>query len=373
MILYRYINRQLFATTVVVTFVLVMVLVSGRFIKYLADAAVGNLAADVLFQLMAFRLPEFLQMILPLSLYIGVLLVLGRMYVDNEIVVLRSGGISDSTLVRSMLPPVAVTCVVIALFSLYVTPKGDAEVARIFEEQQNRSVLELLTPGRFHVRGSDNGHQVTYTEGFNRSAGALSGVFLSDYRRGATEAEGAEVLAVWATEGKLVERYGMSYLALSDGYQYQGKPGEANFRKVHFEQALIRIGKEKQVARPPKVRSWSTADLYASEDNDAQAELQWRVSLVLLIPIMVLAAIPLARVNPRQGRFGKLIPAILVYMLYLGALLVTRSWISDAPQGQVPVWMHMGWVHLIAALLVALLYLWPGWRARQRYERGRRA
>lgn len=91
MILYRYINRQLFVTTVVVTFVLVMVLVSGRFIKYLAEAAVGDIAADALFLIMAFRLPEFLQMILPLSLYIGVLLVLGRMYVDNEMVVLKAG------------------------------------------------------------------------------------------------------------------------------------------------------------------------------------------------------------------------------------------------------------------------------------------
>ncbi len=55
-------------TTVLVTFILVMVLVSGRFIKYLAEAAAGEIAADALFLVMAFRLPEFLQMILPLSL-----------------------------------------------------------------------------------------------------------------------------------------------------------------------------------------------------------------------------------------------------------------------------------------------------------------
>ncbi|UWN49162.1 hypothetical protein ASALC70_01358 [Alcanivorax sp. ALC70] len=78
-------------TTVMVTFILVMVLVSGRFIKYLAEAAAGQIAADALFLVMAFRLPEFLQMILPLSLYIAILLVLGRMHMDNEMVVLRAG------------------------------------------------------------------------------------------------------------------------------------------------------------------------------------------------------------------------------------------------------------------------------------------
>ena len=75
-----------------VTFILVMVLVSGRFIKYLAEAAAGEIAADALFLVMAFRMPEFLQMIVPLSLYIGLLLVLGRMHMDNEMVVLQAGG-----------------------------------------------------------------------------------------------------------------------------------------------------------------------------------------------------------------------------------------------------------------------------------------
>jgi len=92
LILYRYINRQLLATTVVVTVVLMMVLVSGRFIKYLAQAAKGEIAADVLLLVMLYRVPEFLQLILPLSVFIAVLLVLGRMYSDSEMAVLRAGG-----------------------------------------------------------------------------------------------------------------------------------------------------------------------------------------------------------------------------------------------------------------------------------------
>src|SRR5690606_15569162 len=102
LILHRYINRQVFVTTVLVTFILVMVLVSGRFIKYLAEAAAGQIAADALFLVMAFRLPEFLQMILPLSLYISLLLVLGRMHMDNEMVVLQAGGQGHGRIIRSL-------------------------------------------------------------------------------------------------------------------------------------------------------------------------------------------------------------------------------------------------------------------------------
>lgn len=122
MILYRYINRQLLATTIVVTIVLMMVLVSGRFIKYLASAATGEIAADVLFLVMLYRLPEFLQLILPLSVFIAVLLVLGRMYSDSEMAVLRSGGVGQSGILRGMTVPMAVTTFLVGLFGLYVTP-----------------------------------------------------------------------------------------------------------------------------------------------------------------------------------------------------------------------------------------------------------
>ncbi|MGB2249093.1 MAG: LPS export ABC transporter permease LptF, partial [Alcanivorax sediminis] len=357
LILHRYINRQLFMTTVMVTFILVMVLVSGRFIKYLAEAAAGEIAADALFMVMAFRMPEFLQMIVPLSLYIGLLLVLGRMHMDNEMVVLQAGGQGHGRIVRSLVVPVLVATTVVGMFSLYVTPRGDAEVTRIFEEQKDRSVLELLTPGRFHVKGSRNAQRATYAEHLNREKGVLENVFVADARfEGQGDAN--RLLTVWAKSGKLVLEDGISYLLLTDGFQYQGKPGQLNYREIGFDEARVRIGGEKSDSRPPEVRGRSTQELVSvrNENQEAMAELQWRISLILTVPIMALAAIPLARVNPRQGRFYRLIPAVLGYMLYVGMLLVCRSAIEDHRGGPLPWYLHMAWIHLVAAITVFLLY-----------------
>ena len=341
-------------TTVMVTFILVMVLVTGRFIKYLAEAAAGQIAADALFLVMAFRLPEFLQMILPLSLYISLLLVLGRMHMDNEMVVLRAGGQGDGRVVRSIIVPVLVAMGVIALFSLYVTPNGDAEVNRIFEEQKDRSVLELLTPGRFHVKGDGDAQRATYAESLNREQGYLENVFVAD--ASFDDQQAGRLLTVWARSGRLEQQDGISYLLLQDGYQYQGRPGEADYREVAFKEARVRIGEERSSSRPPKVRGRTTTELWNEGTNQAWAELQWRVSLVLTVPIMCLAAIPLARVNPRQGRFLRMIPAVLGYMFYVGMLLTMRSWIADVPGNDRP-WFHsMAWIHLIALCAVFLLY-----------------
>jgi lipopolysaccharide export system permease protein len=367
LILNRYINRQLFVTTVVVSFVLMMVLVSGRFIKYLAEAAAGEIAADILLLLLLFRLPEFLQMIVPLSMFVGVLLVFGRLSIDNELVVMRAGGASQLTNARGLFWPILVASALIALFSLYVTPRGDAEVTRLFEEQKNRSVLELLTPGRFFSKGYDNLQRSTYAEQVDREQGLLLNIFISEIRYGEADLP-RQAVTVRADSGKLVQKDGHNYLELINGIQYQGVPGQGDFSEVGFARALMQVGEERVASRPPKVRGWTTQELLQSDKPSARAELQWRISLVLLVPVMCLAAVPLGQVNPRQGRFGKLIPGILAYMLYMGMLLVIRSRIADVPEAEQSVFLNMAWVHALAVVGVVLLYAWPGivmrWRDR---------
>lgn len=346
-----------------------MVLVSGRFIKYLAEAAAGEISADILLLVMLFRLPEFLQMILPLSMFVAVLLVFGRLSIDNELVVMRAGGIGVARNARGLLLPIVVATTLIGVFSLYVTPRGDAEVTQLFDEQKNRSVLELLTPGRFFTKGYGSLQRSTYAESVDRKKGLLEKLFISEIRYGRDDAP-RQSMTVRAESGKLVQKEEMNYLQLSNGVQYQGVPGEGDFSEVAFEQALLKVGNERMASRPPKVRGWTTMQLVESNQGSALAELQWRISLVLLVPVMCLAAIPLGQVNPRQGRFGKLIPAILVYLIYVGLLLVIRSRIADT--GADRSWyLNMAWVHSTALVLVFVLYFWPRWVARWRDRKGR--
>lgn len=355
MILHRYINRQLLMTTIVVTFILMMVLVSGRFIKYLASAATGEIAADALFLVMLYRLPEFLQLILPLSVFIAVLLVLGRMYSDSEMSVLRAGGIGQGGILRGMAMPIVITTFLVGLFGLYVTPYGETKVAQLFEEQRGRSVLELLTPGRFHSRGNRQGTRTAYAEALNRDEEALENIFISDFRY-AEDGSPGMLVTVLAGRGRIVEQDGMTYLHLESGHQYQGAPGDPDYRRVEFEQALVRIGEERAVARPPKVRSLPTLELMALDSADARAELQWRLSLVVLVPLMLIAAVPLSQANPRQGRFNRLVPALLTYLVYVGVLLVMRSRLAKTSLEELGWQDNMLWVHVLVLIGVVLLY-----------------
>ena len=71
MIVFRYLSRELLLTSGAVSAVLLVIIMSGRFIKYLAQAAEGRLDHTVLFLIMAYKLPSFFQLILPLGLFLS--------------------------------------------------------------------------------------------------------------------------------------------------------------------------------------------------------------------------------------------------------------------------------------------------------------
>ncbi len=79
----RYLGVDVLVHMVAVSFVLLVIIISGRFVKYLAEAAVGDLAADILLPVLVYRLPGFLELIVPLGLFIGILMSYGRLYVER--------------------------------------------------------------------------------------------------------------------------------------------------------------------------------------------------------------------------------------------------------------------------------------------------
>jgi len=163
-IIYRYLSSQLLSATLAVGFVLSLIILSGRFLSYMAEAANGEIEGWAVFLVLFYRLPEFMVLILPLSLFLGVLLAYGRMYVEYEMIVLKACGLGQWRLVGLSLAPAICMAALVAYLSLVLTPQGYLNSSKILSQQYNRSALELLTPGHFFT--TDKG-EVVYTEKLN--------------------------------------------------------------------------------------------------------------------------------------------------------------------------------------------------------------
>ena len=364
MIIFRYLSREVLVTLSAVSAVLLVIIMSGRFIKYLAQAAQGLLDPGVLFMIMGLRLPGFLQLILPLGLFLGILLAYGRLYLESEMSVLSAAGMSRQRLLAYTFAPAALVALLVGWLSLGLAPQGVTRVEQILNSQDALTEFDTLAPGRFQSLKS--GGRVTYTEALSEDRSELSGVFISELQlsRAGDKQRGISVLV--AEKGRQeIRADGSRYLILENGYRYDGKPGQADYRAIQYDRYGVLLPKPEVAGEMNEREGIPTANLFGSDNPRHQAELQWRLSLPLLVFVVTVLAVPLARVNPRQGRFLKLLPAILLYMAYLALLIAMRGQLE---KGRLPLALGLWWVHgLFLAIGLLLLYWEPlrlKWAAR---------
>jgi len=355
LIVFRYLSREVLLTLSAVSAVLLVIIMSGRFIKYLAQAASGLLDPGSLFLIMGYRLPGFLQLILPLGLFLGILLSYGRLYLESEMTVLSATGMSQQRLVCMTLFPATLVALIVAWLSLSLAPQGANQFQLLLNKQDALTEFDTLEPGRFQALR--DGTRVTYTERMSDDRVNLAGVFISQKNISSNNKDrGISVLV--AEKGRQeIRPDGNRYLILDNGYRYDGSPGQADYRAIKYDEYGVLLPKPDVSDEVTDRDAMPTSTLIGSDDIRLRAELQWRMSLPLLVFIVTLMAVPLARVNPRQGRFLKLLPAILLYMGYLTILIAARGALD---KGKIPAVFGLWWVHgIFLSIGLGLLYWEP--------------
>jgi len=348
-IVFRYLGREVLMTLTAVSGVLLLIIMSGRFIKYLAQAAAGQLDPGVLFLIMGYRLPGFMVLIVPLGMFLGILLAYGRMHLDSEMTVLSATGVSDRRILWYTQGPALVTALFVAWLSIWVAPAGVARTQMLFAEQDAMTEFDTLVAGRFQSIGRA-AQRVTYAGGLSADRTELREVFIAE-RTGTGEDVRVGVLI--AERGRQqMNPDGSRYLVLQDGFRYDGRPGSPEFRTIEYDTYGVLLPQPEAVTEITDREAIPTRQLIGDPDLRMRAELQWRLALPLLVPVVAFFAVPLARVNPRQGRFLKLLPAILLYMAYLAMLISARGWMEA---GRTPASIGLWWVHGVFLLVGGVL------------------
>jgi lipopolysaccharide export system permease protein len=355
LIIFRYLSKQILQVMAAVTFILLVVALTSRFIQYLGDAVAGRLASDVLLLLMFYRLPDFLLVIVPLALFLGILLAYGRMYAENEMVILFGAGFSQRRLLLLTLGSSSVVLLFVAILSLWVTPWGARHSEQLKQSQQQLTEIDLIVAGQF--QSFDDGGRVTYAERSNRdgSVRRLGNVFVA-FSNAVDGEQNLRITVAASARPEIDAQTGARFMRLEDVMQYDGVPGTANFTIAQFDVQSILLPESTEFDPILEEKTLPTLELIGSSDSDEQAELQWRLSMLLLIPVITLIAVPLSKVDPRQGRYSKLVPAALLYASYFVLLQFSKDLIAD---GNLSSLIGMWWVHLLFCGVAFVAYQYP--------------
>jgi LPS export ABC transporter permease LptG/LPS export ABC transporter permease LptF len=176
-ILSRYIAKEMLAPTLIGFGFYTFVILIRQLFDFAEMIIKRSLPIGTVLELLALSLPHIIVLTIPMSLLFGILIAVGRLSADSEIIAMRSLGLSTSTIYR----PVFAFSFVIFLLNLYlmntVLPAGNTLLQARMSEIFTSSVEREIKPRVFY---DEYANRVIYVNDVDTATGAWKGVFISD-------------------------------------------------------------------------------------------------------------------------------------------------------------------------------------------------
>ena len=210
-----------------------------------------------------------------------------------------------------------------------------------------------IVPERF--RAINSGKQVFYVKDMTRAHTEANNIFFAEQGSGALEGTWK---ILWAEKGKtkVNPKTSQTELVLENGRIYEGKPGQSNYKIYQFGQLnsvipmpQINVADDVRTLNNKKLLPWNNKNL------EYVAELNWRISIPMMVFVLTLLALPLSKVNSRQGKYARLVPALLLYIIYANLMFLGRDWIT---KDIIPWWLGLWWLHSAFASIALSMMLW---------------
>ena len=343
MILVRYVMREALTTFVAVLATLMLVVVAARFASYLAAAAAGEVARSFILELVGLKCVDALTPLLPASVFASLVLALGRLERDHEIVAMSAGGMSRASLARTVFALGLGFAVIAGGLSLAAAPLVSERYESLKAAASDSADFTRIVAQRFTRFGRTD--PVFYVERIGGDGETLEQVFMH-----ASAGEDHEVIL--APRARYLSRPEGRFVILEDGRRYVGAPGAGRWTMARFARYSVRLRDAKHAPAGDRATTMSTAGLWSARnaDRSAAAELQWRLSQPILTLVLAGAAFALSIAS--RGRFDRLLTGALFYLLYLGLVIGAAKGVGSGhlPQ-EVGVWpVHAGFAAVVAFL-----------------------
>jgi lipopolysaccharide export system permease protein len=345
----RYLLGDFVQSFLATLIVLLVVSVGGVLVDILGNIADGRLPARLLFSQLALQFIVYMPLILPLALMLGLLLAIARLYRDSEMAVITAIGVGPRRLLRPLLMLVVPVVAVVGACSLWLGPWASRTAEQMIQDA-NRSVLMAgLEPGRFTPLPNGG---VVYLSSISPDGTQLGKVFLQ-------RAKDDRLEVVSAASGRMYfEGERQRFLELDKGHQVEGPlAGALDYRLATFARNDVALPDGAQTRKEDDPELMSTLQLLGDGRTQAQAELHRRLAPPLIALAFALLTVPLGRSSPRQQRYGRMMLALLAYMVGTNLTFIGAGWIAS---GKLPAMLGLWWLTLPLLAFAVWMYARDG-------------
>ena len=174
----RYILRQCFGVMIFVTAALSAAVWLTQSLRLIDLIVNRGLSIELFLYLAALILPRFLDVVLPIGVFIAVLFTFNRLIAESELVVMRAAGLSPLALAKPVLILAVIAFAFLMGLSAYILPVANRAFRDLQFEIRNRFVSSLIQEGTF-TTVSD---KLTFYIRSREADGDVVGLLINDSR-----------------------------------------------------------------------------------------------------------------------------------------------------------------------------------------------
>jgi lipopolysaccharide export system permease protein len=337
----------------VYTFILLI-----RFLFQSAEMIIRRgLPVSIIGRLLLLTLPNIVVLTLPMSLLFGILIAVGRLSSDSELIAMRSCGVSLVALYRPILLLSAVLTVINTLLMVYALPWGNHSLQLLRLEILTQSVSQQVQPRVFYEEWEG---KLVYVFEVPPGESRWKGVFLAESipnseNNQITVADWGEVKVQNAGERVVLRLYNALRhkvnLNAPDRYEisrHQRLDLVLDDQFTSEQKAKISVSKGiRELTLSELLHLESDPTAADEQHNLARVEIHKKFAIPMACMVFGLFALPLGINNRRGGKASGFALSIGILILYY---VLLSNGEEAAHYGRIPAWVAMWAPNLLLAV-----------------------
>ncbi len=345
MIISKYLVKEVLKPSAAVCAVLVILFTGYCWMTFLDKAVNALIPGNILASLIGLKVGIAMEVLLPVSLYFGIILGLGRLYADSEMKGFMSCGVSPYRMLGTIMVLSSVVAILVGALSLYLRPFAYAQSYQLKGQAEAVLSVDNLDTGHFYERRE--GALVFFAEGQDPETNRLQGVFVQSGHH-----DKLRILMAREAEDHIDPDSGLTTPVLYDGIEYKLTRGGEISHISQFSRLTIY---PEGITLDYKRKAAPTKELWASDSRKDIAELQWRLSTPFSTVLLGLLAVPLSRALPRTGKYAKIFTATVIFAIYYFLGLLAKTLVE---KGTLPLIPGL-WLIVIGLAVLVVFFLLP--------------
>ena len=344
MILEKYYNKDLVNTFTSIILFIISIVSANILIKLFQRAYSQGLGVDAIFKFVILTLPENVTLIAPISLFLAIIVCLGKYFSNNEMFVTLAGGVTWMEITKMILKPAMLLTVITFFTVMYLIPLSK-QTSDIYQASLTaRAVLSSITDNKIIPAP---GGRVFYIQ--SKSGNKLKKVFL--YQKAP---KGNEYKIITGPSATVESDQNAAFINFKDVNVYTKNPQNSKSSYSTADRAIYTIYdnsiRDYNHTRMDREYMWELIKNSWGGKSSYTAELFSRINNCIIIMVSALLAISMCRLRPRQNRYAKLLPSVAVLAVYLCANMFTNTLMAS---GKIPVWIGI-WLPHIFFIIVSI-------------------